>query len=201
MLSGLLYPSDGTIRIKELDLANDSHIMGVKKIFSYIPDEPYLYDKLTGREFLHFVGDMYGMAREKVVEKVEDLLQKFEASSYIDYLCETYSHGMKQRVVIASMLLHNPEVVVVDEPMVGLDPHSARLFKNILREITAQGTTVFMSTHTLSVAEELAHRVGIIFQGKLVALGTVVELKEKYQHEGKTLEDLFIEITGRNGGG
>lgn len=199
MLSGLLYPSQGTIRIKNYDLTSDGEIMEVKKIFSYLPEEPYLYDKLTGREFLHFVGDMYGMDRLEVLEKVEDLTQKFETTSYIDYLCETYSHGMKQRVVIASMLLHSPEVVVIDEPMVGLDPPSARLFKNILREITAQGTTIFMSTHTLSVAEELAHRIGIIFQGKLAALGTVSELKEKYKHEGKTLEDLFMEITGNNG--
>ncbi|RME73851.1 MAG: ABC transporter ATP-binding protein [Planctomycetota bacterium] len=196
MLCGLLYPSEGRILIKGYDTVKDH--MKIKPLFSYIPDEPYLYDKLTGKEFLHFVGEMYGLEKKKMEAKIEELVELFEASSYINNLCESYSHGMKQRIVIASMLLHEPEVVVVDEPMVGLDPPSARLFKNLLRKLTEEKqTTVFMSTHTLSVAEELAHRVGIIFQGEMVELGTVRELKEKYQFQDKTLEDLFMEIAGK----
>jgi len=198
MLTGLVFPTSGTLKVNGLDVVKDS--LEIKKILAYVPDEPYLYDKLTGREFLRFVGDMYGMDRFQGEKKIEELIDLFQARSYIDTLCESYSHGMKQRVVIASMLLHSPQVVVIDEPMVGLDPQSSRLFKDIIVEMTKRGTTIFMSTHTLSVAEELADRIGIIHQGKIIALGTFKELQNQYKSEDKNLEELFLDITRDSGG-
>ncbi|RME04490.1 MAG: ABC transporter ATP-binding protein [Planctomycetota bacterium] len=193
MLTGLIFPTSGNIQIRGMDIV-ERHLE-IKKILAYVPDEPYLYDKLTGREFLRFVAQMYGIDSSVAEAKIEELAGMFGAKDYLDQLCETYSHGMKQRVVIAAMLLHSPEIAVIDEPMVGLDPQSARLFKDIMREMTARGGTIFMSTHSLHVAQELADRIGIIQRGRLVALGTFEQLQRRFQAQEKNLEELFLEIT------
>jgi len=196
-LVGLLRPDAGRVLIAGHDIVREP--IAAKAVISYIPDLPYLYDKLTGREFLEFVGRMYGLDPARRAEKIERLTERLELGEFLDDLCEQYSHGMKQRVVIAASLLHDPKALIVDEPMVGLDPKTARVVKDIFRELVQDSATVFMSTHTLSVAEELADRIGIIDRGRLVAVGTLDELKE--QAGGRRgLEEMFLKITGREEG-
>jgi len=192
MIVGLLRPSGGSISVLGYDMAEKAIL--AKESLSYVPDQPYLYEKLTGREFLHFIADIYRLEGDVGDFKVEQAIEVFDLEEFVDQLAENYSHGMKQRVVMAAALLHDPRLVVIDEPMVGLDPRSARLLKNILREKARDGACVFMSTHTLSVAEEIADRVGIIDRGDLVALGSVDQLKERARVEGR-LEDVFLAIT------
>ena len=165
-----------------------------KQFISYIPDQPFLYDKLSGREFLEFVGRLYGLDPRECKARIDEMLELFEATPYADHLAETYSHGMKQKIVFAAALLHDPKVIVLDEPMVGLDPKSIRLVKDVLRERAQQGVTIFMSTHTLSVAEELADRIGIIHRGKLLFCGSKDELRGAREVRG-WLEDVFLELT------
>ena len=192
MIVGLLKTTKGAVSVCGYDMAERALL--AKESLSYVPDQPYLYEKLTGREFLHFIADIYRLEHDVGDFKVGQVIDLFELGEFADLLAENYSHGMKQRVVMASALLHEPRVIVIDEPMVGLDPRSARLLKNILRDKARAGACVFMSTHTLSVAEEIADRVGIIDRGDLVALGTVDELKERASIEGH-LEDVFLAIT------
>ncbi|MBI2190763.1 MAG: ABC transporter ATP-binding protein [Planctomycetes bacterium] len=192
ILAGLLLPTSGDVRVNGISVQGDYR--QAKQHLSYIPDQPYLYDKLTGREFLEFVGNLYGLDPRDGERKIGELLEFFEATDYADELAESYSHGMKQKVVFTAALLHDPKVIVLDEPMVGLDPKSARLVKNLLRERARQGATVFMSTHTLSVAEELADRIGIIQKGRLIACGSQKELRGAASFSG-WLEDLFLELT------
>ncbi|NUM34129.1 MAG: ABC transporter ATP-binding protein [Candidatus Brocadiae bacterium] len=194
MMVGLLQPSQGTIHINSFSM-KDQYLQA-KESLAYVPDQPYLYDKLSGRELLEFVGRMYNMTEEKIQEKIQTMIELFELKEYIDSLCESYSHGMKQRVVFSSALLHSPKVLILDEPMVGLDPKSARIVKNIVKEQAALGTTVFMSTHSLEVAEETATRIGIIHGGQLIVLGTLLELREKLQGKDR-LEDIFLELTNQ----
>jgi ABC-2 type transport system ATP-binding protein len=193
MLAGLLKPTAGKIAIAGHNLDGES--LAAKKIMSYVPDQPYLYERLSGREFLNLVGDLYGMPREKADEEIARLCQLFEMEEYLDEFAENYSHGMKQRVVLSAALLHQPQVIVIDEPMVGLDPKSARLVKDILKKRVGGGVTVFMSTHTLAVAEELADRIGIINRGRLVALGTLNELKSLGGTQAQALEEVFLTLT------
>ena len=200
MIVGLLRPDEGRIRVCGHDSV-DQHLESAASI-SYIPDQPYLYDKLTGREFLEFVARMYEMPQAEARQRIGELSELFELHDYIDDLCEGYSHGMKQRVVVTAALLHDPKVIVVDEPMVGLDPKSARLVKDTLRSKSRGGVTVFMSTHTMAVAEELADRVGIIHEGNLIALGTLAEIESMAPHarcEG--LEEAFLQITAESANG
>ena len=197
MVVGLLRPSAGSVRVCGFDVAVDPR--QAKQRISYVPDEPYLYDKLTGREFLRFIADMYGLAATSSVAELEAQIDRFELGDFVDELTENYSHGMKQRLVFASAMLHHPEVLVVDEPMVGLDPKSIRLVKDLLREKAAAGVTVFMSTHTLAVAEEIGDRIGIIDHGRLNFVGTLNELKHKMEQHESTLEQLFLELTAANG--
>ncbi len=192
MIVGLLKTTEGAVSVCGYDMAERALL--AKESLSYVPDQPYLYEKLTGREFLHFIADIYRLEHDVGDFKVGQAIDLFELGEFVDLLAENYSHGMKQRVVMASALLHEPRVIVIDEPMMGLDPRSARLLKNILRDKAGAVACVFMSTHTLSVAEEIADRVGIIDRGDLVALGTVDELKEKASIEGR-LEDVFLAIT------
>jgi ABC-2 type transport system ATP-binding protein len=192
VVTGLLRPTRGLVRVFGHDVHDGS--LAARRITSYIPDEPYLYEKLSGREFLQFVGRMYGMSSEACDRRIEELSERFGTCEYIDGLAESYSHGMKQRVVITAAMLHQPLVLVVDEPMVGLDPRSARLAKDVLREMAAEGACVFMSTHTLSIAEEVADRVGIIHRGVLVAEGTVDELRLG-GHTNTNLEGIFLKLT------
>ena len=192
VITGLLRADEGTVRVCGHDILNDA--INAKRTISYIPDEPYLYEKLSGREFLEFVGRMYQMGRDDVRRRVAELSELLSLDDFLDDLAEQYSHGMKQRVVIAAALMHGPKVLVVDEPMVGLDPRSARVVKDQLRALARDGTAIFMSTHTLGVAEELADRIGIITHGNLVALGTLEELHET-SGGAHGLEASFLRLT------
>ena len=191
MAAGLLRPGEGRILIGGIDINVDP--IGAKRLLAYVPDQPYLYDKLTGREFLRFVAGLYGIEAAAARPDIERYIATFDMSEWIDELTETYSHGMKQRVALASTLLHKPQVVLLDEPLVGLDPQTGRLVKRILREEASKGTTIFMSTHVLSVAEQTADRIGILNHGKLVALGTMDELRAK-AGTPENLEDIFFRI-------
>ncbi len=194
MLVGLLRPSQGTIRVCGLDVT--THPREVARHLGLVPDEPYLYDKLTGREILEFVARLHGMDRPETAATIDRQRALFDLTGFLDDLTETYSHGMKQRLVFASALLHDPPVLVVDEPMVGLDPKSMRLVKDLLRQRADGGCTVFMSTHTLAVAEEVADRVGIVDRGRLRFLGTQEALRETLSAQQASLEQLFLELTG-----
>ena len=196
VITGLLRADEGTVRVCGHDILNDA--INAKRNISYIPDEPYLYEKLSGREFLEFVGRMYRMSRDDVRRRVAELSELLSLDEFLDDLAEQYSHGMKQRVVIAAALMHGPKVLVVDEPMVGLDPRSARVVKDQLRVLSRDGTAIFMSTHTLAVAEELADRIGIITHGNLVAQGTLEEL-HKTSGGARGLEASFLRLTAEEG--
>lgn len=198
MLVGLLRPTSGQIRVGGHDVV--THAREANGLMGYVPDEPHLYDKLTGREFLTFIANMYGIDSERGQARIEREVRRFSLGSFIDRLTESYSHGMKQRTVFAAAMLHDPPVLIVDEPMVGLDPHSVRLVKDLLRAVAANGTTVFMSTHTLAVAEEIADRIGIFYAGKLAFLGTLAELRERLHSAGGTLESLYLELISTTSG-
>ncbi len=191
MLAGLLTPTRGSIRICGHDTQSDG--ISAKAAMSYIPDQPFLYDKLSGREFLDFVAQVRGMDRNGA-GVIDELIEVFEMQEYIDELCQTYSHGMKQRVVIASALVHDPKVIVVDEPMVGLDPKSTRLVTNLFKRRAQKGVSIFMSTHTLSLAEEVADRIGIIHRGTMIACGSKAEIQRAGQTDAR-LEDAFLRLT------
>jgi len=198
MLVGLLRPTAGAVRVCGADLASQTR--EACGFVGYVPDEPFLYEKLTGREFLQFAAEMRGLDRATVEQRIERETRQFDLSGFLDGLIETYSHGMRQRVVFASALLHDPAVLVIDEPMVGLDPRSVRIVKDLLRVRAAAGTTVFMSTHTLAVAEEIADRIGIVDHGRLHFLGSVAELREKRASKQASLERLFLDLIDGNNG-
>jgi ABC-2 type transport system ATP-binding protein len=197
MLVGLLRPSAGQLRIDGVDVVKETQ--KANRLVGYVPDEPYLYDKLTGREFLEFTAGMYGIPKNQFAECVDKQIQQFELEPFVDQLCERYSHGMKQRVVFAAAMIHNPKVLVVDEPMVGLDPRSMRSVKDLLRRVANAGASIFMSTHTLTVAEEIADRIGVITHGILRFEGTVDELRRTvrsaHSADASNLESLFLEMT------
>ncbi len=192
LLTGLLKPTNGTASICGYDIQKD--YIKAKTVLSYIPDVPYLYERLTGREFLRFVSEIYLLDEEIARRKIDQLLEFFNIKEDADILVEEYSHGMRQKLIISAALLHDPQVIIVDEPMVGLDPKTARLVKNIFRESGAKGVSIFMSTHTLSVAEEICDRVGIIDNGNLIAIGTIDELRRKSGVSGR-LEEIFLKLT------
>jgi ABC-2 type transport system ATP-binding protein len=197
MLVGLLHPSRGAVRVCGHDLVKDPRAAHLH--LGYVPDEPCLYDKLTGREFLWFIADMFGMPRQAAAARIDREIEQFELGDFADDLTESYSLGMKQRLVFASSLLHDPDVLVLDEPMVGLDPRTVRIVKDLLASRTAEGMTVFMSTHTLAMAEEMADRLGIMVRGRLRFLGTVDELRGQMAVEAPTLEQLYLELTSAPG--
>ncbi len=192
IIAGLLRPTSGEVFVG--GYAMSSRAMAAKRLISYVPDIPYVYEKLTGREFLYFIGELYKMDRGYYKKEIENLLGLFHMQEYGDFLMESYSHGMRQKIVISAALLHNPRLIIIDEPMVGLDPRSVRLVKDILNDRAKKGTTIFMTTHTLSLAEEVADRIGIIHKGKLIALGTVNEIK-KASVKSDRLEDVFLMLT------
>lgn len=192
MLCGLLFPSSGSIKICGHDLKTQGD--QARRLISYVPDLPFLYEKLTGREFLEFIGDVYGMQRDLIAQKIVEVNKLFGLEEFIDDLTERYSHGMRQRMVFASALLHEPEVLVVDEPTVGLDPKSVRKLKDVLRNQADQGKAIFLSSHSLDIVEEVADRIGIIFQGKLVACGSLESLREQSE-TGGSLEEVFLKMT------
>jgi len=194
IIAGLLFPTTGTVRIGGYDILKNS--TRIKEIIGYIPDRPYLYEKLTGREFLEFISKLYEVPQGTAAKKSRELLSMFDLAERADQLIETYSYGMRQKIVIASALIHEPEIIVVDEPIIGLDPKGIRLIKNIFKDLCAdKGMTIFMSTHTLSIAEELCDRVGIIDKGKLVSELTRNELKRELPLPSSNLENIFLTIT------
>ncbi len=196
MLVGLLRPDSGTVEVCGCDVTAQTR--GASRFLGYVPEEPFLYDKLSGREFLEFAAEMRGLRTPEKEARIARENQHFGMDDFLDDLIETYSHGMKQRVVFASALLHDPSVLVIDEPMVGLDPRSVRAVKDLLRSLAAAGTAVFMSTHTLAVAEEIADRIGIVNGGRLHFLGTLSGLRQELSSSQTALEPLFLELTGGN---
>jgi len=194
LITGMLHPTAGTVQVGGFDVIKNP--IEAKRLLSYIPDEPYLYEKLTAREFLDLVAKLYRIEPATYRARLEEFTAVFELAPFMDTLCETFSHGMKQRVVVTAALLHDPAVIVVDEPMVGLDPRSARRLKEYFRKCRAEGSAIFISTHTLPVAEEIADRIGIMDSGKLIASGTVEELHAKTGQK-KNLEELFLALTGK----
>jgi len=192
MIAGLLTPDAGRIEVCGYPMGRDGQL--AKAQLAYVPDLPFLYDKLTGREFIEFVGAMYGLAPAEIAARRERLARRLGMGGFLDQLTETYSHGMKQKTVLASALLHEPKVLVIDEPMVGLDPRTVRTVKDLFLELKAAGAAVFMSTHTLEVAEAVADRIGIIHHGRLVAHGTLGEIRAEATRSG-TLEEIFLAVT------
>ncbi|MCL0050485.1 ABC transporter ATP-binding protein [Dehalococcoidia bacterium] len=190
--TGLLKPSAGRVIIGGFDIVKQP--VAAKELLGYVPDNPFLYDKLTGREFVRFVSRLYNS--NSAEQRIQELFDSFEMSDKIDELIQGYSRGMRQKTALISALIHNPQVLFVDEPTANLDPRSARLAKDIFRALTRQGVSVFMSTHIMEIAERLCDRIGIIHHGELVALGTLSELNQQAALEGSTLEDAFLELTG-----
>jgi ABC-2 type transport system ATP-binding protein len=194
ILAGLIKPTSGTTCVAGFDV--QTHPLEVRRRLAYVPDFPFLYDKLTPWEFIRFTGQMFRMDDAALQSKAAVLVNRFNLESYLHKPIEGLSHGTRQRVAIVSALLHDPEVFVIDEPMVGLDPHHARVVKDVLKERTLTGMTVFLSTHQLSVAEEMADRIGIIHQGKLIAVGTREELRRQSGATG-ALEQTFLALTAQ----
>ncbi len=194
MMAGLLKPTAGEIYIDGISVLREP--AKAKHLCGFIPDRPFVYGKLTGREFLRFCGGLYDVAAQEIEPASEGLTRLFNMEDYADELIESYSHGMKQRLVMAAALIHRPRVIIVDEPMVGLDPRGAKLVKRIFRELCDHGITIFMSIHTLEVAEEMCDRIGIIQQGSLVAVGTMAELKQQIGSSDDKLESIFFKLTG-----
>ena len=192
MLTGLLKPSAGWARVAGFDIQQRS--TEAKRLISYVPDFPFLYDKLTPREFLRFVGELYEMEKEDILRGTELLFDQFHLHEYHNELIENLSHGTRQRLAISAGLLHNPRVLIIDEPMVGLDPMHARIVKDELKARSRAGCTIFLSTHQLSVAEELADRIAIINHGCLLALGTVAELRRHHEAAGGAFEKIFLSL-------
>lgn len=194
ILTGLVAPDSGTARVATRDVARER--LALKSVIGYMAEQPFLYDKLTGREFLRFMADVFAIPRKLTEERASELLQAFELDAAADQLIETYSQGMRQKIALAGVLIHEPEVLFLDEPTNGLDPRSARVVKDILRQICDRGATVFMTTHVLEVAEQMCDRVGILNGGRLVAIGTLPELRKQLGMPGATLESIFLQLTG-----
>jgi len=194
MIAGILRPTNGSVSIGGIDI--QARPLEAKARLGYIPDRPFVYDKLTGGEFLRFAAALYGQQGPAVERRIDDLLTMFELAPWKGELTETYSHGMRQKLIIASALVHRPEAIVVDEPMVGLDPKSARLLKQLFREFVSRGGTVLMSTHTMEIAEVMCDRIAIMYRGRIAAQGTMAELRRQTSSEGMSLEDLFLKLTG-----
>ena len=194
MIAGILRPTTGRVLIGGDDVA--THPLAAKMRLGFIPDRPFVYDKLTGAEFLRFVAGLYGQEGQVVERRVDELLDVFELATWKNELIESYSHGMRQKLIISSALIHRPEVIVVDEPMVGLDPRAARLLKDLFRGFVARGGTVLMSTHTLEIAEAICDRLAIIQGGRIVAAGAMPDLRRQHDAGDLGLEDLFLRLTG-----
>ncbi|MFH1619068.1 MAG: ABC transporter ATP-binding protein [bacterium] len=198
IISGILHPTSGTVSVAGFNVVTQS--LDAKKAMALVPDEPFVYPKLTGIEFLQFLGDLYSVPSSVQEKKIPELLEMFELSRWRGELVETYSHGMRQKLVIAGVLLREPKAVLLDEPMVGLDPKSARKVKELFFKLAADGASIFMCTHILDIAEKLCHRIGIMSEGRLIALGTMARLRELSGTSAtkageKSLEEIFLSLT------
>ncbi len=196
LLTGLMRPSSGSARICGFDIVTQT--LEAKKRLGLVPDEPFVYPKLTGAEFLRLVGDLYEVPYKKQARRIPELLEMFELKEWGGELIDTFSHGMRQKLVLASILLHEPKALLLDEPLVGLDPKAARMVKEIFKTIAARGCSIFMCTHVLEIAERICDRIGIILDGKLHAVGTLEELHRRAEmdDDGADLEDVFLKLTG-----
>src|SRR4051812_828770 len=193
MIAGILRPTSGAIHIGDVDLT--ANPVAAKSILGFIPDRPFIYEKLTGAEFLRFVAGLYDQEGAQIEHRARELLALFDLEEWRDELVESYSHGMRQKLIISSAFVHRPEVIVVDEPMVGLDPKAARILKDLFREYTRRGHTIMMSTHTLEVAESMCDRIGIIQNGVIRACGTMADLRKTVAGGAADLEDIFLKLT------
>ncbi|MFD2445437.1 ABC transporter ATP-binding protein [Bacillus sp. CGMCC 1.16607] len=194
MMTGLLEPSNGLVEIDGTNIWKSP--IEAKRKMAYVPDHPILYPKLTGREFLRFIGSVFQIDQSVFEERMEKYLSLFQLDSRADELIESYSHGMKQKINLCAAFIHQPDVLFLDEPTVGLDPKGAKTLKNLLQALCRQGMTVFMSTHILEIAEQMCDRVGIIKNGEIIAIGTMDELRKQDGNDQSSLEDLFLELTG-----
>ena len=194
MILGLVQPDSGTLSVLGVDVEKDP--VAVKRLVGYVPESPRLYEFLTGIEYLDFIGDVYGMQKEAKKNRVEEYLKALELEGREGDMISSYSEGMKQKVALISAFIHKPKLLILDEPLSGLDPRSARIIKDFLQELKAQGVTTLMSTHVLEIAQALCDRIGIMYQGKLLALGTVDELREMARLPDSALEDIFLKLTG-----
>lgn len=197
MLTGVLQPTSGSISIGGVDLLSSPE--EAKAITGYIPDRPYLYNRLTAREYLRFVADLHNVSRERSAPRIAELLQQYALADWEDDLIEGFSHGMKQRLAMCAALVHEPKVLIVDEPMVGLDPHGARLLKRTFREYAERGMSILLSTHSLNVAEELADRLAILHRGSIITTGTLSEVRSHVGQSEAGLEEIFLQITWASG--
>lgn len=193
IISGILAPTTGRVRICGIDIQQQP--VAAKKKIGFIPDRPYLYEKLTGLEFMQFTADLYGVNRNGFRQKAATELKRFGLSDWSNELIESYSHGMRQRLIFAAALVHDPQVIVVDEPMVGLDPVAIIMVKDLIRQLAQSGVTVFMSTHTLKVAEDVCDRIGIIHRGRIIASGTTKDLQREAGVSDADLEQVFLNLT------
>lgn len=196
MMGGVMAPTEGSVTIAGIDM--QTHPQEAKRRIGFIPDRPFLYEKLTGLEFLRFTADIYGVSERGFADRAAAALSLFSLADWSNELIESYSHGMKQRLIMAAALLHDPQVVIVDEPMVGLDPLAIILVKNLFRRLAAQGVAIFMSTHSLTIAEDLCDRIGILNRGRLIASGTTDDLRREANVSGADLEKVFLNLTGRS---
>jgi ABC-2 type transport system ATP-binding protein len=194
VIVGLLQPTSGTVKVAGYDIQKQS--MLAKASSGYVPDTPNLYAKLSGRELLRFVGDLYSLDRTQVAHRIDELLRMFDLANAADDTVDSYSHGMQQKASLAAALMHDPKVLILDEPTVGLDPKSARLIKDILRQLADRGAAVMLSTHILEIAERMCDRIGIINKGQLIAVGTMDELRTLDKTGQASLEDIFLSLTG-----
>jgi len=194
MIAGLLKPDAGTIHINSNDLAKDTK--SCKQDTGYIPDRPYLFEKLTGYEFLQFIASLYNLDQGLFTKNTEYFLRLFDLLDWQHHLIESYSHGMRQKLIVSSVFMLDPPLIVVDEPMVGLDPKSARIVKELFKKHAASGNSIFLSTHSLEIAEELCDRIGIILNGSLRAVGNLSDLQAEAKTAHSDLEEIFLELTG-----
>ncbi|HEY7035861.1 MAG TPA: ABC transporter ATP-binding protein [Thermomicrobiales bacterium] len=194
MLTGLLTPTSGQATVAGRDVVRET--LPLKRLIGYMAERPFLYEKLTGREFLHFVADVYAVPRGVRDRRARELLVAFELDAAADALIETYSQGMRQKIALSAVLIHEPAVLFLDEPTNGLDPRSARLVKDVLRQICDRGATVFMTTHVLEIAEQMCDRVGILRDGRLIALGSLDDLRRIQEMPAASLESIFLRLTG-----
>ena len=193
VITGLYSPTSGKVFINNFNIQSDP--VAAKSYIGYVPDQPFLYDKLTGREFLYFSGGLYNLTKKDIADKIKEVVDLLQIGSWIDKKTEEYSQGMKQRITIASALLHNPSLIILDEPMIGLDPQSAVIVKNLLRKKASEGTAIFMSTHSLPVAEEVCNRIGIIKNGQMIFENNREALEILKSNKNSNFESLFLELT------